>query len=407
MMTDRIKVEVEEIRLQDYRAFENARLRLSDLTFLVGRNGAGKSSILDAVDLVREAVTDSLTNALDRRGVEQSGEFRFGVAIQLLLRFSGGRVARAIYGIGLYKAPDDAHPLLNECLGVLPRTTRSFARVGAELSGWGEPLPPDLAGLSPPPEGLILPLVANLDNLWALVLDTLRQMRAYELSPTLMARAPEIGQGTALIRDGANAGDVLRPIQDTTDHEWIVRHLAAITEGVTSVRAEALLGRRVVQFTRQQGGDARVYDASQMSQGTLRALGVLLALRQRPVPSLVLVAEIENSLHPGALNVLVDAALGSADRTRVVLTSHSPELLSHPAVTGDRVRYCSWRDGRSGLFRLNEATRHAINEIDTVGWLLRSNALWINDEPETFPYSPDARSETVSGGLFDLEPPTP
>jgi predicted ATPase len=67
-MSESIQVTVEEIRLQNFRAFENARLQLSDLTFLVGRNGAGKSSLLDAVDLLRQSTSESLENALDGRG---------------------------------------------------------------------------------------------------------------------------------------------------------------------------------------------------------------------------------------------------------------------------------------------------------------------------------------------------
>jgi predicted ATP-binding protein involved in virulence len=112
---------------------------------------------------------------------------------------------------------------------------------------------------------------------------------------------------------------------------------------------------------------------------------VLLALRQRPTPSVVLVDEIENSFHPSGLAVLVDAAVASFDRTRVVLTSHSPELLSHPEVTGERVRVIEWRDGVSHVFRLNPETQAAVNQIDTVGWMLRSNALWPAPQPETCP----------------------
>jgi predicted ATPase len=109
----------------------------------------------------------------------------------------------------------------------------------------------------------------------------------------------------------------------------------------------------------------------------------LLALRQRPSPSVLLVDEVENSVHPSALAVLVDAALASCQQTRVVLTSHSPELLGHPAVRGDRVRVIEWREGTSHIFRLSQATEEAVNEIDTVGWMLSSNALWTGPEPES------------------------
>jgi predicted ATP-dependent endonuclease of OLD family len=61
-------VELRELRVRHYRAFADARLILDDVTFLVGRNGAGKSTLMDSLSFVSEAVTDSLTTALERRG---------------------------------------------------------------------------------------------------------------------------------------------------------------------------------------------------------------------------------------------------------------------------------------------------------------------------------------------------
>ena len=121
-----------------------------------------------------------------------------------------------------------------------------------------------------------------------------------------------------------------------------------------------------------------------MSQGTLRGLGVLLALKQKPPPSVVFIDEIENSLHPSALSVLLDAALACSRDTRVVLTSHSPEVLSHNSVSGERVRIIEWSGGVSKIFRLSAETQKSVNEIDTVGWMLRSNCLWTGINPEAF-----------------------
>jgi predicted ATPase len=200
-----------------------------------------------------------------------------------------------------------------------------------------------------------------------------------------MSAAPKIGDRSNLTRAGENAGDVLKAIEGTSDHKWVIERLGTITEGITDVRAEALLGRRVLNFFQKSGNMKLVFDALQVSQGTLRSLGVLLALKQKPAPSVVLIDEIENSVHPSALAVLLDAALASSNGTRVVLTSHSPEVLSHPAVTGERVRVVEWHQGGSRIFRLSSETRESINEIDTVGWMLRSNALWTGPEPETSP----------------------
>lgn len=393
-MSEPLRVTVDEIRLRNFRAFENARLSLSDLTFIVGRNGAGKSSLLDAVDLLREAVTDSLENAMDRRGgllavrrlaIGGDIDCRMGIAVVLSVAFPGGRSTRVIYGFELVGGTSP--PLTVEERFLVARVGNGYIRMGDLVECPGRRL-----DFSPPLGNLLLPLAARADSLWEAVLETIRNLRSYELSAAHMALASEIGDRTTLAQDGANAGDVLRALGAGTDHDWLVQRLGLLTDDIVDVRAEALLGRRVLRFVQEQGGIRRELDASQASHGTLRALGILLALRQHPTPSLVLIDEIENSVHPGALSILLDAALASCERTRVVLTSHSPEALSHPAVTGERVRVVEWHDGVSRLHRLSPATQEAVNSIDTVGWMLRSNALWTAPEPDTFPRD-----------LFDIE----
>jgi predicted ATPase len=389
-MTESVHVIVEEIRLRRFRAFENARLVLSDLTFLVGRNGAGKSSLLDAMDLLRESVSDSLENALDRRGGLQKvqranpdggGNTPMGIAVVFRIVFPGKRETQAVYGFEVQKKPNGESPQIRECF--ISSKETSFERKDEKFEG--------RFGVSPPPGNLILPLIARSDSLWELVLDTIRNLRAYELSPAYMAAAPEIGERSTLTRNGANAGDVLKAVEGTAAHRWIIDRLGIITEGIVDVRAEAIGGRRELRFVQSLEDGKLSFDARQVSQGTLRSLGVLLALKQKPLPSVVLVDEIENSVHPSALSVLLDAALSSSDGTRVVLTSHSPEVLSHPAVTGERVRIVEWRDGASRIYRLSPETQKSVSEIDTVGWMLRSNALWTGPEPEIFAHD-----------LFDL-----
>ena len=392
-MTDKVRVTVEELRLRNFRAFENARLEFSDLTFLVGRNGAGKSSLLDAMDLLREAVSDSLENALDRRGglkkIQRAKAGRgksqpMGIAVVLRIAFPGDRRTTALYGFEVHGR--SSHAPLQVYERFVSSKETSFERKGRTFTTMGR------SDVSPPIGNLVLPLIARSDSLWELALDATRNMRAYELSPAHMAAVPEIGERSTLDRDGANAGDVLKAVQGTNAHRWIVERLGIIAEGITDVRAEALLGRRVLSFIQSFVEGKVNFDASQVSQGTLRSLGILLALRQSPSPSVVLVDEIENSLHPSALSVLLDAALVSSDGTRVVLTSHSPEVLSHPAVTGERVRVVEWHNGASRVFRLSAVTQKSVNEIDTVGWMLRSNALWAGPHPEI-----------IEGDLFALE----
>ena len=66
-----------------------------------------------------------------------------------------------------------------------------------------------------------------------------------------------------------------------------------------------------------------------LSTGTLRALALIMALRQTFLPPLICIEEIENGLDPRTLNLLVEeiARATQSGRTQVVCTTHSPYFL--------------------------------------------------------------------------------
>jgi hypothetical protein len=110
----------------------------------------------------------------------------------------------------------------------------------------------------------------------------------HQFSPQAIRSEPKIGSEERLNRDGSNAGDVLKHTR-AKDRDWIEGHLKAAIPGIRGVRATARVGRRVIVFD-QEGGNGQTchFDASTMSDGTVRSLGILLSLRQTPRPSIVL-----------------------------------------------------------------------------------------------------------------------
>jgi predicted ATPase len=66
-----------------------------------------------------------------------------------------------------------------------------------------------------------------------------------------------------------------------------------------------------------------------LSTGTLRVMADLACLRHPTPPPLLVVEEIENGLDPRTLHLLVEEirAAITAERTQVILTTHSPYLL--------------------------------------------------------------------------------
>src|SRR5262249_31566653 len=153
---------------------------------------------------------------------------------------------------------------------------------------------------------------------WKTIIEALRLISVHQFSPQAIRSEPKIGSEARLSRDGHNAGDVLKHVTPA-DRAWIEERLAAAIPGIRGVRATARVGRRVIVFEQEgEGGQTYRFDASMMSDGTARSLGTLLALRQTPRPSIVLIDEIEDSLHPHAHGVLLDAIDAASDELPVV-----------------------------------------------------------------------------------------
>lgn len=387
------RVRIKEVRLRHYRAFSNARLVLDRITFLVGRNGAGKSTLMDALSFISEALTDSLSTALERRGnlegirQRQPGKgLRHDVSVAVLLESSGQPV---VYGFRIGTDPSKAGFVVkNE--GLCGRPPIQNGQDGHELGAAGfirdrQSVTSNVGGIEPvpDPETLTFPLIAGMNPLWKTVYEALHHISVHQFSPQAIRGEPRIGSEERLYRDGGNAGDVLKHARPR-DREWIEGHLQAVVPGLRGIKASARVGRRVIVFQQEaEEGQINAFDASMMSDGTVRSLGVLLALRQTPRPSIVLFDEIEDSLHPFAQSVLLDAIDAASDDFPVVVSTHNPEILSHPTATPDRIRIVQWNEGVSRLYHLSREIRDNLKAPQTVGRLLRSNALWTEVEPST------------------------
>jgi predicted ATPase len=83
----------------------------------------------------------------------------------------------------------------------------------------------------------------------------------------------------------------------------------------------------VPQFRFSANGQATEFDPAQLSDGTLRVFGMLLALYQVPAPPLLVLEEPEQNIHPGVLSVLADALREASESTQIIVTTHSPHFV--------------------------------------------------------------------------------
>jgi predicted ATPase len=121
------------------------------------------------------------------------------------------------------------------------------------------------------------------------------------------------------------------------------------------------------------------FPAQNMSDGTLRALGVLTALfqgNQDFAPSLIGIEEPETALHPAASAALREALTKASATTQVMVTSHSPDLLDDRSIQPEHILAVVSEGGETRIGPLDAASVSVMRDhLFSAGELLRLNQL--------------------------------
>lgn len=140
-------------------------------------------------------------------------------------------------------------------------------------------------------------------------------------------------------------------------------------------------GGVMLKLTESFGHVHREFDASLLSDGTLRVLSVAAALLSAREGTMVVIEEIDNGVHPSRAKHLLECIRRIAEnrKLRVVMSTHNPALLDAlPDESIPDVVFCyrDTEDGSSKLLRLSDS--NFFSEIvaqDTLGGLLTSGLL--------------------------------
>ena len=110
----------------------------------------------------------------------------------------------------------------------------------------------------------------------------------------------------------------------------------------------------MVMLTETFGGKKNAYDATLLSDGTLRVLATAAAVLSAPEGSLVVIEEIDNGVHPSRAGRLLERLSRAARKRdlRILISSHNPALLDAlPTDAVPHVVFC-YRDSEPGASRL-------------------------------------------------------
>jgi predicted ATPase len=217
------------------------------------------------------------------------------------------------------------------------------------------------------------------------VFDALSTMGFYNLNPAMIRDLQPPHPGEILARDGANISGVIQRLaaRNPDLKGRIAEYLGQVVPSITGIEPISLGPRETLAFSQRVPGaeEPLQFWAENMSDGTLRALGILVALFQGELdennpPLLVGIEEPETALHPAAAGVLLDAMRDATSIRQVLVTSHSPELLDNVSIADSEILAVVAHNGATRIGRLDEAGRSVLeDELFSAGDLLRMNQL--------------------------------
>ena len=379
---------ITRVALKNYKSIAACDVQLRPLMFLVGPNGAGKSNFLDSLRFVADALNSSLDHAIrDRGGIDDvhcrsSGRPKhFSIRLDFTLSegFTGHYAFRiGDFSRGRYKVQTE------EC--VLRSTQHDtqedyFYVENGTVTKTNMEVAPAAAK-----DRLYLVNASGLTE-FRPVYEAFSQMGFYSLNLDKIKDLQAPDPGDLLTRDGSNLASVFKQLSPSVKGR-IKEYLAAIVPSVDKIESRKYGPKEGLVFTQNvaKARGSQRFLANNMSDGTLRALGILVALFQRnydPKKRVLLVGveEPESALHPAAAGVLLDALREAANETQIIITSHSPDLLDDKDLDPESILAVEARDGITVIAGIDEAGRSAVHDrLYTTGELLRIDQLQPNPD---------------------------
>jgi predicted ATPase len=353
---------------------------------VVGANGSGKSTLFDVFSFLKDALTQTVSAAVARRGgfheLVSRGE-KGPIRIEIKFRESGGRLAT----YELQIASDGSRPFVHrEVLkfrrgrygqpwhfvdfsrgrGTAITNEGAYGQEGVEAVRaehvLDDPSVLAIKGLGQFKEFRVVAEFRGLIENWHI-----SDFHIGEARPSA-----EAGYAEHLSTQGENIAQVAQYLfehhRDRFDQ--VLRVMSQRVPGVTRVEAKATEdGRLVLRF--QDGSFKDPFIARYVSDGTIKMFAYLVLLYDpRPHP-LLAVEEPENQLYPELMHELVEEFRDYARRGgQVFVSTHSPDFLN-----GARIEEIYWLVKREGFTTIRRAS-----ESETLRSLIAAGdnpgALW-------------------------------
>ena len=394
------------VDLKNYRSIASVSVELAPFSALVGANGSGKSNFADALVFARDVATDAASAVERRGGIGALRRWRPAKPCDVTVDIRAAKLQAELdtdyvrHQFTIHSGASGKWTFRKERIEIVQQQKHVFwiERAAAKLTmsptHVPAPPPPRPSAISaprvqapPPPRPPPPPPLSETASAMVFarqfaelsISAALRNVRRVRLNPEAMRQPQPTTEIRRLDESGSNVGVAYRNLGRPAQAQ-ILAAMQKIVPGLADISVEQFDRFLILKFDqRQPRGQIAKFSATEMSEGALRALGILVAAQQMTADELLIIEEPEVSIHVGAAQLLFDVLKQASRRGAVLVTTHSADLLD--AAHDEEILVCSYREGVTNIGPLASAQRELVRQgLFSVAELMRSEPLRIEGE---------------------------
>jgi predicted ATPase len=366
---------IKNIKISNFKSFNEIDVTLGDLNIIVGANASGKSNFIQIFKFLKDIVTDGLEDAISlQSGIEYLRNVKLGSKKDFSIEFSHDDsyyrgikmdaqsnlillkniLSQLKFGLSFTEGGDGFNIInqkFNQIFSLeLLRTIPGQIELTTKNDGNGE------FGFSFS-EGKILQSHYNFkshskvitdddilpkfmfertDSTNSLILNIpylppftlFNGVAIYDFDPKLSQRAVQIAGKSQLEEDGNNLAIVLKNILGEKEKERLFLNiLEDILPFIRQTKVENIIDKSLSINVKEIYSEASL-PASLLSDGTINLISLIVALYFEE-KSIVIIEEPDRYIHPSLIPKVLEIIKDASKKKQIIITTHNPEMVRY------------------------------------------------------------------------------
>lgn len=319
---------IDFLKIANYKSIDLVELHdLRAFSVFTGANGTGKSNFFDALDFVNVFVNYGIHKALlshggfenirsTKRKAKSSGKFKFEIRCRLpekTLKAYDEEMPRFRYVLTIDE--QDGLPVINEKIDVNEKNLITRKGEGASKD-----------------QNLAPSYLVQLPDFWRpypQLLDLMKSIALYRINPLGVEESVRSDTVSVLDAKRHNLASALSHLLESSDNrkainEWMKRIVPGL-EGIATEKQNPD-GKTAILF--KERGSKEHTPTHLVSDGTVYALSLLVALFNIPKDGFTLIENLERGIHPTVIRELVQMMRERATwQSPIWITTHSETVV--------------------------------------------------------------------------------